>query len=546
MWGWIMPDFAVRIPFKGRETGVVGNLNAMGRAANKFGKKSKQAFVTSSIGVSNLKNKIKSLLPMFGVAGLGLLAKKGIELASDLTEVQNVVDTTFREGADQINKWSKVALKRFGLAELQAKQFTGTLGAMMKSSGLAGQELIDMSTKLTGLAGDYSSFFNLPIEEAFNKIRAGLSGETEPLKQIGKDMSAAGLSAFALSQGITKSYKAMSMAEKFQLRFSYLMSQSKDQMGDFNKTLSTSYANQKRVLGVQFDQFLANIMVKILPKLTELLKKLNSEIAKVDTNSIADGFNVLGNIIVPIISFLYDYKKVIFAIIGLKIALKIATIGYRLALMGVIGVQKIMMALGWIKYLIMMRSHIFKAIAATKAWTVVQKILNFVLMANPIGLIIMLIGLLVYKIYEFTQRWERDKDKVMKGLEIIKNAFASLGQKIISGLRVIGPAILRFLLSPINAVINKTLYFLDMAAKVPGIGEKFAKAAAKIRNFQQSMNSIGMGDNMTAPNQGRGEGNSIRFSGEININNAPTGTTVNSNTRGAARPINMNIVGVNP
>ena len=107
--------------------------------------------------------------------------KDAIQAASDLEEVQNVVDVTFGDDAAKIEKWAKAAGTQFGLTETQAKKFTSTLGAMMKSAGLAGPEIVDMSTDLAGLAADMASFYNLDFDTAFQKIRSGISGETEPL-----------------------------------------------------------------------------------------------------------------------------------------------------------------------------------------------------------------------------------------------------------------------------------------------------------------------------------------------------------------------------
>ena len=124
-------------------------------------------------------------------AGKALLdfGKDALQAASDLEEVQNVVDVTFGESAGQIEKWAKSAGQQFGLTETQAKKFTSTLGAMMKSAGLAGPEIVNMSTDLAGLAADMASFYNLDFETAFQKIRSGISGETEPLKALGVNMS---------------------------------------------------------------------------------------------------------------------------------------------------------------------------------------------------------------------------------------------------------------------------------------------------------------------------------------------------------------------
>jgi hypothetical protein len=171
--------------------------------------------------------------------------KAAIDAASDLAEVQNVVDVTFGDGAKQIESWAKTAGKQFGLTETQAKKFTSTLGAMMKSAGMSGDEIVGMSTDLAGLAADMASFYNLDFETAFQKIRSGISGETEPLKQLGVNMSVANLEAFALEKGITKSFNAMSQSEQTMLRYQYLMKATADAQGDFART-SDGFANASR------------------------------------------------------------------------------------------------------------------------------------------------------------------------------------------------------------------------------------------------------------------------------------------------------------
>lgn len=213
------------------------------------------------------------------IMGVINFAKEGLKLASDLTEVQNVVDTTFGGSAAVINDWAKSAGAAFGISELQAKKFNGTLGAMMKSSGVSADKLAQMSMSMSGLAGDFASFYNLKPEEAFDKIRAGISGETEPLKQIGINMSVANLEAYALTQGLNKKYQAMTQAEQVQLRYNYLLKVSKDAQGDFAKTLSTSAANQERVAEMQKKAFAANLMSALLPAQIDMYKQLNKVLA---------------------------------------------------------------------------------------------------------------------------------------------------------------------------------------------------------------------------------------------------------------------------
>ncbi len=124
-----------------------------------------------------------NLLSDYIQKGIGKLAhgfwgflQKGVSLASGLQEVQNVVDTTFGDGAEQIYSWSEAAAESFGMSSLQAQNFNGTLGAMLKSMGLTDDAVLKMSTDMVGLAGDMASFYNLDVDLAFEKIRAGISG----------------------------------------------------------------------------------------------------------------------------------------------------------------------------------------------------------------------------------------------------------------------------------------------------------------------------------------------------------------------------------
>jgi hypothetical protein len=200
---------------------------------------------------ANFSGMLKKLVAGFSAVKIGKalldIGKDALEAASALEEVQNVVDVTFGSDANKIDKWAKNAGTQFGLSETQAKKFTSTLGAMMKSSGIAGKEITEMSTDLAGLAADMASFYNLDFDTAFQKIRSGISGETEPLKQLGINMSVVNLEAFALSKGITKAFNDMSQGEQTMLRYQYIMQATSDAQGDFART-SDGYANSMRTL----------------------------------------------------------------------------------------------------------------------------------------------------------------------------------------------------------------------------------------------------------------------------------------------------------
>ncbi len=192
------------------------------------------------------------------------------------------MDVTFGNLNSEINEFSKNAVTQFGLSELSAKQFTSTMGAMLKSMGLSTREAADMGMAITGLAGDMASFYDIDPAEAFYKIRSGISGEIEPLRQLGINLSVANLEQFALTQGITKSYNAMTQQEQALLRYNYLLSITADAQGDFART-SDSWANQTRILAEQFNYLKASIGQGLISAFTPVLRWINTIIAGLQT-----------------------------------------------------------------------------------------------------------------------------------------------------------------------------------------------------------------------------------------------------------------------
>ena len=209
--------------------------------------------------------------------GYGLLnfGKSMFELGSDVTEVENVVDVAFGGMAQSAYDFAKTAQEQFGLSELSALRYSGILMSMFNASGVAQRDAAEMSTTLTGLAGDLASFYNIDQEDAFTKLRSALAGEVEPMRALGVDMTVASMEAYALSQGITESWQSMSQAEKVMLRYNYLMSVTSAQQNDFQRT-QASFANQTRLLTLNLQQLAATLgqglIAAVLPAVTALNK----------------------------------------------------------------------------------------------------------------------------------------------------------------------------------------------------------------------------------------------------------------------------------
>lgn len=223
----------------------------------------------------SLKNLIQTAIGFKAVQAFGQFTKDAITLGSDITEAENVIDVSFGKLKYKAYDFASTASKQFGVSELAAKRYTGTIMAMLKSSGVAQNAASDMSVALAGLAGDIASFYNIDTDTAFYKIRAGISGEIEPLKQLGINMSVANMSAYALANGITKSWTSMTQAEQATLRYNYLISVTKDAQGDFARTAGT-WANQVRLLKLNIQSLSAVMGQGIIAAVLPAIKALNA------------------------------------------------------------------------------------------------------------------------------------------------------------------------------------------------------------------------------------------------------------------------------
>lgn len=211
------------------------------------------------------------------VDGLVDFGKKALSMASDLQEVQNVVDVTFPTMSAQVNQFAKDAATAAGLSETMAKQYTGTFGTMAKSFGFTEQEAYEMSTALTQLTGDIASFYNLPQEEAFNKLTAVFTGETEALKELGVVMTQTNLDAYAMAQGIETATKDMLPQEQAALRLGFVLDQLSAAQGDYVRT-SDSWANQTKNFQLQADNLITTIGTGLITLLTPALQTLNDNV----------------------------------------------------------------------------------------------------------------------------------------------------------------------------------------------------------------------------------------------------------------------------
>lgn len=234
-------------------------------------------------GLGSVVKKIGVLIGgAFAIGKLAQFGKECVELGSNLTEVQNVVDVTFTTMSDKVNEFAKNAMTSAGLSETMAKQYVGTFGAMSKSFGFSEAQAYDMSTALTQLTGDVASFYNISQDLAYIKLKSVFTGETETLKDLGVVMTQSALDQFALANGYGKTTSAMTEQEKVALRLAFVQKQLSAASGDFVRT-SDSWANQVRVMQLQLQSLKATVGQGLINIFTPVLKVINILLGKLAT-----------------------------------------------------------------------------------------------------------------------------------------------------------------------------------------------------------------------------------------------------------------------
>lgn len=233
---------------------------------------------TNTIKSSGIENSLKKIgklaVAAFSVKAIVNFGKECIDLGSDLTEVQNVVDVTFGSLNTEVNRFAENAITQFGLGQTVTKKYVGTFGAMAKAFNFSNKEALAMSETLTGLTGDVASFYNLSSDEAYTKLKSVFTGETETLKDLGVVMTQNALDQYALANGYGKTTSKMSEQEKVALRYKFVLDKLNIANGDFART-SDSWANQTRVLSLRFNELKATLGQGFINIFTPIVKGIN-------------------------------------------------------------------------------------------------------------------------------------------------------------------------------------------------------------------------------------------------------------------------------
>lgn len=269
-------------------TNALAKLARTGGAAGTAAKSITSSFSGFASGASSATKKSFSLASAIGklyasyfllFRGFGKI-RDAIDIASSLTEVENVVRQTFGQYESLINNFAKTSIEKFGMSELSVKQFASRFQAMGVAMGFSQGKMTDMSINLTKLTADMASFYDVAQSDVAEDLESIFTGQTRPLRAYGLDLTQATLKEWALTQGIEANFKTMTQAEKAMLRYQYVMANTSAAQGDFARTADT-WHNQITMLKENFKALGAVVGGGLINAFKPFIKVLNAVLQKV-------------------------------------------------------------------------------------------------------------------------------------------------------------------------------------------------------------------------------------------------------------------------
>lgn len=269
-------------------TNALAKLSRTGGAAGTAAKSITSSFSGFSSSASVVTKKSFSLASAIGKVyatywalfrGFRLLGD-AIDISSSLTEVENVVRQTFGQYESLINNFAKTSIEKFGMSELSAKQFASRFQAMGTALDIPQGQMAKMSIRLTELAGDMASFYDVSQEDIAKSLQSVFSGTTAPMRRYGIDLTQATLKEWALKQGLDANISSMTQAQKAMLRYQYVLAHTTNITGDFARTADT-WHNQITMLRENFKALGAVVGGGLINAFKPFIKVLNAVLQKV-------------------------------------------------------------------------------------------------------------------------------------------------------------------------------------------------------------------------------------------------------------------------
>ena len=252
-------------------SGAAKKLNNVGESSKEVGEKAKKAAAdTKNFGAALKDLRVTAVAGYAAIKKVASTLRDIVDSASDYVEDMNLFSVSMGQYAASAKEYADEVNSALGIDTGDWMRAQGVFMQLATGFGVAGDQAAYMSKNLTQISYDLASFFNLDPEEAVNKVRSGLSGELEPLRNLGYALDRNTLQEVARARGITKSIDAMSQAEKAQLRYIAILTQNQNVMGDMSRTIEAP-ANAMRVLEQQVKQLGRAFGNFLIPWLQQLI-----------------------------------------------------------------------------------------------------------------------------------------------------------------------------------------------------------------------------------------------------------------------------------
>lgn len=225
--------------------------------------------------VINLKNAARGLAAALTTGVVAVALRRIVRLGSDAQEAMNVLTVAFEEQTGAVVQWARDQSVAMGRSEFMLRKSASSLGAMITPMVESTEVSAEMSTNLAQLAVDLGSFFDVADKDALVALKSGIVGEMEPMRRFGVVMTIAAMDAFALSEGLGKTIKEMTEAEKVALRYRFIMARTSKAQGDAART-GKNYANLVKALGGVMHELGTEIGMVLVPSAEKFLIALIS------------------------------------------------------------------------------------------------------------------------------------------------------------------------------------------------------------------------------------------------------------------------------
>jgi hypothetical protein len=408
---------------------------------------------TASSGMTNFIGTLKkvgaAMGATFAVSQVTAFARESVMAASNMAESLSKVQVVFGEGAAEVEAFGQSAASNLGISNQAALEAAGTYGNLFQAFGLGQGESQKMSVSLVQLAADMASFNNTSIDQAITALRSGLSGETEPLKRFGVALSEVRLKEEALRMGLIETTSGtLPVAIKSQAAYSLILKDTALAQGDYARTADGT-ANTMKTLQAKFEDAKVAVGDALMPAFRGLLKILD--------------------LIIPVLTKLGAFfKKNIDYIEAIAIGVGVATtafVAYKTVVIASATASKVFAVAQ-----VLLSGGQLASIASTNTLAASILRLNAVMYANPIGLVVAAVALLVAGFVLLWKKSDTFRKAVITVAKVALNAFAS----IIPIIADVGLSFIKFLLNPLKLV-------LTVLSKLPGVG-KYAKTGLDLLN----------------------------------------------------------------